>query len=297
MLYRDTLQIIDGTGPSIEALPSEPTEQRNGSSTGSCACQQVAETTVTVGEQEQTAKTPTRKKNSMAQQRKKRISKPKAQQRIYQVQQLQAQKKQQQASQPTSTSRPTPIQKPALGVAFAKPSKPTSPSSPKRRKLGWLRRGFKKKTSWDWLQLMIQLLTALALPIALFLGAQWFNTQQSQESQWIANDQQKETILKTYLDDMSNLLLTQHLSTSMPGEIVREVAKERTLTTLRSLDAHRNTILLQFLQEAHLIGIQNAVIDLSIADLSNDDLSGAVLSGTDLSDSVLKCAFLYDGNM
>ena len=65
------------------------------------------------------------------------------------------------------------------------------------------------------------------------------------------------------------------------------MARVQTLTTLRSLDAGRNKIVLQFLQEAHLIGTQDAVINLSNADLSKDDLSGADLSGTDLNGATL----------
>ena len=61
----------------------------------------------------------------------------------------------------------------------------------------------------------------------------------------------------------------------------------QTLSTLRSLDADRNITVLQFLQEAHLIGIQHPVINLSNADLHNDDLTGADLSGVDLSGSNL----------
>jgi arabinogalactan oligomer / maltooligosaccharide transport system substrate-binding protein len=142
----------------------------------------------------------------------------------------------------------------------------------------------------DWLQfLIIPLLIAL-----LGIGFTWV---QNQTSLQIANDQQRETILKTYLDNMSDLLLNQHLSTSKPGDAVREVARERTLITLRRLDAARNTILLRFLQDTHLIGIQNAVINLSNADLSNDDLSGANLSGNDLSGTILNGAFLNDADL
>jgi len=147
-----------------------------------------------------------------------------------------------------------------------------------------------RKTRWDWLQLLI-------IPLLIFLLGIGFTWVQNQTSLQIATDQQRETILKTYLDDMSDLLLNQHLSTSKPGDVVREVARERTLTTLRRLDADRNTILLRFLQNAHLIGIQNAVINLSNADLSNDDLSGADLSGADLSGTILHGATLKDTNL
>ena len=116
--------------------------------------------------------------------------------------------------------------------------------------------------------------------------------QQHQADQQIANDQQREATLQTYLNDMSNLLLNNKLLESKPGDVVRQVARERTLTTLRRLKADRNRIVLQFLRDAHLIGIQDAVIDLSDADLSNDDLSGTDLSGVNLSNATLDGAIL-----
>jgi hypothetical protein len=63
VLRRDTLRIIDGAGPRVEAPPSEPTEQGNGSGTepeqeAVSAHQQQQNTTETVGEQMQTVKTP-----------------------------------------------------------------------------------------------------------------------------------------------------------------------------------------------------------------------------------------------
>ncbi len=167
--------------------------------------------------------------------------------------------------------------------------------------------GFSGKTLWDWLQLLI-------IPIMLASGGFWFSLQQSdisaqasqrqhdsdqkiatenrQNDMQIAEDQQREATLKTYLDDMSDLLLNHHLRTSKPGDEVSLVARERTLTTLRRLDASRNRIVVQFLQDAHLIGVPNAVVDLSGADLSNDDLSGAPLSKVDLSWATLDSANL-----
>lgn len=87
--------------------------------------------------------------------------------------------------------------------------------------------------------------------------------------------QEQEATLKTYLDDMSDLLLNHNLRNSKPGDEVRQIARERTLTALRRLKADRNKIILQFLQDARLISMNNAVIDLSGADLSDAILSGA----------------------
>jgi arabinogalactan oligomer/maltooligosaccharide transport system substrate-binding protein len=149
--------------------------------------------------------------------------------------------------------------------------------------------GFSGKTGWDWLNLIGVLLVPLMIGVFTIVSS----IQQSN----IAADQQQETILKTYLDDMSNLLLTQHLSTSKPGEPVREVASEQTLITLRRLHADRNKIVLGFLQEAHLIGIQGAVINLSNADLSNVELDGIDLSNIDLSGDILNGAHLHGADL
>src|SRR5216684_1748774 len=65
VLRRDTFRIIDGAGPSLDAPPSESTEQGNGSGTEpeqevvqALRQQNTTETVVTVGEQVQTVKTP-----------------------------------------------------------------------------------------------------------------------------------------------------------------------------------------------------------------------------------------------
>jgi len=65
VLRRNTLQIIDGAGPSLDAPTSESTEQGNGSGTEpeqevvqALRQQNTTETVVTVGEQVQTVKTP-----------------------------------------------------------------------------------------------------------------------------------------------------------------------------------------------------------------------------------------------
>jgi uncharacterized protein YjbI with pentapeptide repeats len=181
-----------------------------------------------------------------------------------------------------------------------------------RRKAIIKETGFSGKTLWDWLQLLI-------IPLMLASGGFWFSLQQSdisaqasqrqhdsdqkiatenrQNDMQIALDQQRETTLKTYLDDMSDLLLNHHLRTSKPGDEVSLVARERTLTTLRRLDAPRNDIVVQFLQDTHLIGVPNAVVDLSHADLSHDDLAYANLSHANLSWTFLAGANLSHASL
>ena len=76
-----------------------------------------------------------------------------------------------------------------------------------------------------------------------------------------------------------------------------QAAEEETITTLRRLDAEHNRTVVQFLQEGHLIGAQDPVIDLSNADLSNDHLSGAPLNDINLTNADLSHANLAGANL
>src|SRR6266568_3153204 len=142
------------------------------------------------------------------------------------------------------------------------------------------------KSIWDWLDL----LSKLAIPLVVVLATVGFGLWQArladlqhQSDQQSALDQQRAAILQTYINNMQDLLLNHNLRKSKPGDEIRQLAREQTLTTLRRLDADRNRTVFRFLQDARLVGAQDAVINLSNADLSGADLSHATLNGTDLS--------------
>ena len=133
--------------------------------------------------------------------------------------------------------------------------------------------GLSDKTLWDWLQL----LAVLAIPVAIAMGTAWFSYQQNQTSlqiserqhnndQAIALDQQRETTLKTCLDDIRDLLLNKSLRASKPEDEVRVVARVEVLAALRQLDGERKGLLMDFLSEAGLItwNGNNVIIDLSV---------------------------------
>jgi arabinogalactan oligomer/maltooligosaccharide transport system substrate-binding protein len=156
------------------------------------------------------------------------------------------------------------------------------------------------KSIWDWLDL----LSKLAIPLVVVLATVGFGAwqmhladQQHQSDQEQALDQQRAAILQTYIDNMQDLLVNHNLSKSSPAAEISQTAREQTLTTLRRLNAGRNKIVLQFLRDAHLIGMQDAVINLSNTDLSNDDLSGADLSGIDLAGATLTGAQLSGADL
>ncbi len=190
------------------------------------------------------------------------------------------------------------------------------------------------KTLWDWLGL----LAALAVPVVVGFGVAWFTHSQQVRDQQIAEqraeserlaaeqraeserlaaeqravsereiaaDNQREEALQTYLDKISELLLKEHLRESQPEDEVQKIARIRTLTVLHRLDAVRKASVLQFLYEAGLItkGAENAIIDLTGANLSRADLSkrnlsriklnGANLTEADLTETDLSGADLH----
>ena len=160
------------------------------------------------------------------------------------------------------------------------------------------------KSKWDW-----RFLSGLFIPILVgtigwglwqlhvqHQSDQQLSQEQHLSDQQLATDQQQAAILQTYTDNIRDLLLSDNLAKSTPGDEVSQVARVPTLTTLRSLDADGNKIVLHFLQDAGLIRIGDA-ISLSDADLSNDNLNGADLSGVDLNGATLTGAHLNGADL
>ena len=161
------------------------------------------------------------------------------------------------------------------------------------------------KTSWEKLQLLLQIITAIALPIAIFFGAQYFSDKQAVASQVATLDQQREASLQSYIDHMSDLLLGNNTGKNSPsladakfGDEISQVARSRTLTVLRDLDGKRKGVLLQFLYDARLIGYHNKGSQtVTIFLLTDADLTGADLTGANLSDADLRGANLSDADL
>jgi uncharacterized protein YjbI with pentapeptide repeats len=146
--------------------------------------------------------------------------------------------------------------------------------------------GFATKTLWDWLQLLF-------VPILLAIGGAWFTNRQTRESNRENKDNQRETALQAYLDNMSELLLHEKLHTSTGDntevEEARKIARIRTLTVLPRLDSARKRNVLQFLYESGLIETVNSsgashtpIVDLQDADFRGAHLAGISLPGADL---------------
>ncbi len=169
----------------------------------------------------------------------------------------------------------------------------------------WSWTGLHQKTLWDWMQLLI-------IPIMIAIGGFVFNQVQSENEQKrteeravvdrdIATDNQREEALQSYYDKMSDLLLTENLRTSGDAE-ARNIARTRTLSTLRKLDGERKGQLLQFLYESQLINSPSPIINLMGANLqgailADVDLEGAFLQGVEFQGAYLENANLAHTNL
>ena len=149
-------------------------------------------------------------------------------------------------------------------------------------RLNWAWTGFTGeketyKTLYDWLQLLI-IPTVLAIAgyvinLTISRSEQEATKQHAKTEREIAEDNQRETALKEYIDKISELLLKEHLGELTEDcklkpeyEQVRKIARVQTLTVLPRLDGKRKGSVLKFLYESRLIDINLPIIDLSGAD-------------------------------
>ena len=180
--------------------------------------------------------------------------------------------------------------------------------------------GTHDKAFWAYLQLLI-------VPVAIAIGAtaiNWMQSERARRAEDIQEDRERKAegerrklereaqaaqrvrelvvenqraqdeALQAYLDQISKLLLDKQrpLQLSGKGEVVRTVARARTLTALTRLDGSRKRSVLQFLYESDLVIKDRAVVDLKGADLSDARLSAAELSTANLSEAALSGARL-----
>ena len=160
------------------------------------------------------------------------------------------------------------------------------------------------------------LLAALTLGTSMYqFNAQRLYDTQRAEFQFNADqrralDQQRATILQTYIDNIQDLLLNHNLLQTKPGDHVALLARVRTLAALQGLDPQRKGVLVQFIYKANLIGysdqflqiihhpnIHPPIVILFGADLTVADLDGAPLSGADLIETNLSNAHLAGADL
>lgn len=160
------------------------------------------------------------------------------------------------------------------------------------------------KTMWDWLDLIAKLAIPIVVVFATIAFGWWqvhLTDVQHQQDQQSSLDQQEATLLQAYLDNAQDLMLNHQLATK-PTIEVRELARARTMATLKSLDPYRKGSLLIFLYEANLIEKGNAKIDLLLADfggakITGNDLHAADLHGISLKNADLRFVDLSDTDL
>jgi uncharacterized protein YjbI with pentapeptide repeats len=179
--------------------------------------------------------------------------------------------------------------------------------------------GFRGKTLWNWLELLI-------VPVVIALAGWWLSevsTQKQQEiedqraraQQEIETDRAQQSILQSYIQDMTMLLLDEGLATSKPDSLIAQVARANTLSAIHRLDSSRNGILVGFLSDSNLMSRYESVASVALlrgadlrgadlrgvetwgADLLGADLGNADLLGADLGNADLRGAILNDANL
>jgi uncharacterized protein YjbI with pentapeptide repeats len=188
---------------------------------------------------------------------------------------------------------------------------------PSKRGIRWPRwTGFRGKTAWDFLQLLIVplMLVAIGLVFSLQQDArqQRVEDQRADAERELADQRAQDEALQAYLNQMSSLLLERNLREAEAATEVRILARARTLTVLNRLDPSRKTAVVQFLLEAELIQSvddRGPIIRLVGADLGGagvgtsnvlvrrGNLVRTDLSGANLGMSNLRNANLYATNL
>jgi hypothetical protein len=196
------------------------------------------------------------------------------------------------------------------------PKEPNRKQSEEPEQSRW---GFRGKTVWDFLQLLIVplMLVAIGLVFSLQQDArqQRIEDQRAEAERELAEQRAQDEALQAYLDQMSQLMLERKLLEAEQGAPVHTLAQARTSTIILRLDAEHNESVIRFLGDSGLAASDEASVsllreitlshatlsnaplgdaNLSSANLSGADLSFANLSGADLSDADLIGANLSD---
>ena len=172
------------------------------------------------------------------------------------------------------------------------------------------------KKLWDWLSL-------LGVPLTLATLGYYFQYQQNKAREAKENqdkeraaDQQRESALQAYFNELSVLLIDKGLFEKLSGTIedpTKEAmisligAKTRTMLKMFDEDIPRKASVLSFLGDAGLLGYDRLKLDLRYlnlleakligSNLNHVDLSESVLSGSDLNRAFLSGAILKKANL
>src|SRR5215218_2184891 len=190
--------------------------------------------------------------------------------------------------------------------------------------------GFRGKTVWDWMALLIVPLALVVIGLLFTmlqdarqqqiedqcaLQAQKIENQRAEAERELAEQRAQDEALQAYLDQMSQLMLERKLLVAEPGDPVHTLAQARTSTVILRLDAEHNESVTRFLSNSGLAESSEAsprllreitLLHATLGDayLPGADLSGAFLdranlsgTGTILSDANLSGAVLRSADL
>lgn len=128
------------------------------------------------------------------------------------------------------------------------------------------------RTLWDWLELLV-------IPGFLAIIAFVFNRAERDRDHIRELDRQRENALNNYYDQIERLISTG-LEANTSGNQLLEIARGRSLSTLRMLDGYRKGLLFMFLYDIGLITSNPSEQKGPLISLKNADLSGLILGST-----------------
>src|SRR5215211_9292129 len=162
--------------------------------------------------------------------------------------------------------------------------------------------GFRGKTVWDFLQLLIVplMLVAIGLVFSVQQDArqQRVENQRAEAERELAEQRAQDEALQAYLDQMSQLMLERKLLEAGQGDPVHTLAQARASTVILRLDAEHNESVTRFLVTSGLaVSGEASARLLSEITLSHASLSESYLPNAELSDAFLDGAWLRDANL
>lgn len=155
--------------------------------------------------------------------------------------------------------------------------------------------GFRGKTVWDLLQLLVIPLVLVGIGVVFDARQQSIEERRAESQARIEEQRAQDAALQAYLDQMSHLLLEKDLRSAQEDSEVRTLARARTLTVLGTLEPERKREVMLFLIEAELV--QGAEEQEPIIGLNGANLYRAILAGTDLRGADLRGAILAGASL
>jgi hypothetical protein len=144
--------------------------------------------------------------------------------------------------------------------------------------------GWRGKTLWDWLVLLLAVIGAAVITSTQMIAT----THLAQSTQTMEERRAQDAVVQTYTDQMVDLFATNDYLDEGQEDETRTLARARTLAALQETDPPHTKRIIRFLSDARLIQGDTPPVSLSGADLtgivlSDVDLSKANLSGANLS--------------